>query len=278
MSTGDHLAPLRHRNRWQFTTDGDTVDLHRPDLPARTATLRARPSSVVLDPSRTAVIVVDLQNDFCAPDGWLAGIGVDVSVLAPAVALSAQAVAGARAAKVPVIWLNWGNRPDQANLPPGVAHVYDPRGTGEGIGSRAAPSGAPVLTKDSWGAALTDGVSSAPGDLHVDKYRMSGFWDTPLDSILRNLRVDTLVFAGVNSDQCVYATLVDAACLGYDVVMLTDASATTSPSYCHDATVYNVRQCYGFTTSTADLLDALATARSLGAEPPTGSTTLKDSE
>ncbi|MEU6537842.1 isochorismatase family cysteine hydrolase [Streptomyces sp. NPDC047000] len=276
MNTDNGLAPLRHRNRWRFS--GGTVDLHRPDLPARTATLGAEPAPVVLDPTRTAVIVVDLQNDFCAPDGWLAGIGVDVSVLAPAVDLSAQVVAAARAAGLPVIWLNWGNRPDQANLPPGVAHVYDPRGTGEGIGSRTAPSRAPVLTKDSWGAALTDGVGSAPGDLHVDKYRMSGFWDTPLDSVLRNLRVDTLVFAGVNSDQCVYATLVDAACLGYDVVLLTDASATTSPSYCHDATVYNVRQCYGFTASTPDLLDALAAARPLDAGHRTAPTTPKDSE
>ncbi|MGW6012742.1 cysteine hydrolase family protein [Streptomyces sp. NPDC055210] len=265
----DGRAPLRHRNRWQFPGNGNgngtgngngvagRVDLHRPHLPERSVTLPALPAPLTLDPSRTAVIVVDLQNDFCAADGWLAGIGVDVSVLAPAIGLGARAVTGARAAGIPVIWLNWGNRPDQANLPPGVAYVYDPRGTGEGIGSRTAPSGAPVLTKDSWGAALVDGVGAEPGDLHVDKYRMSGFWDTPLDSVLRNLRVDTLVFAGVNSDQCVYATLIDAACLGYDVVMLDDASATTSPSYCHDATLYNVRQCYGFTASTPDLLDAL---------------------
>jgi ureidoacrylate peracid hydrolase len=254
----DRYAPLRHRNRWQFP--GPHIDLHRPRLASRSATLRAEPATVVIDPSRTALVVVDLQNDFCAPGGWLHGIGVDVSVLAAAVGLSAQAVSAARAADVPVIWLNWGNRSDQANLPPGVAHVYDPAGTGEGIGSRTAGNGSRVLTKDAWGAALVDGLVAEPQDIHVDKYRMSGFWDTPLDSILRNLRVDTLIFAGVNSDQCVYATLIDAACLGYDVVMLTDASATTSPSYCHDATVYNTRQCFGFTASTPDLLDALATA------------------
>jgi nicotinamidase-related amidase len=254
----DRYAPLRHRNRWDFT--GPVIDLHRPTLPSGSATLRAEPASVVIDPSRTALVVVDLQNDFCAPGGWLAGIGVDVSVLGPAVELSVQAVSGARAADVPVIWLNWGNRPDQANVPPGVAHVYDPTGTGEGIGSRLPGTSSRVLTKDSWGAALVDGVVVEPPDICVDKYRMSGFWDTPLDSILRNLRVDTLVFAGVNSDQCVYATLIDAACLGYDVIMLTDASATTSPSYCHDATIYNIRQCFGFTASTPDLLDALAAA------------------
>jgi ureidoacrylate peracid hydrolase len=223
--------------------------------------LRAEPAPVVLDPSRTALVMVDLQNDFCTPGGWLAGIGVDVSVLATAVELSAQAVSAAHAADVPVIWLNWGNRPDQANIPPGVAHVYDPAGTGAGIGSRTPGTDSRVLTKDSWGAALAAGLVAEEQDIHVDKYRMSGFWDTPLDSILRNLRVDTLIFAGVNSDQCVYATLIDAACLGYDVVMLTDASATTSPSYCHDATVYNTRQCFGFTASTPDLLDALTAAK-----------------
>jgi len=253
--------PLRHRNRWHIPADGGPIDLRRPEqreLAPRPVPLGASPRDVILDLSRTAAIIVDLQNDFCAEQGWLASIGVDVSVLAEAVALSDTLAAAARAAGVPVIWLNWGNRPDQANLPPGVAHVYDPDGTGAGIGSVLPASGAAVLTKDSWGAALTAPLHAQDGDILVDKYRMSGFWDTELDSVLRNLRVDTLLFAGVNSDQCVYATLIDAACLGYDVVLLTDASATTSPAYCHEATVYNTRQCFGFTSTTPQLLAALA--------------------
>jgi nicotinamidase-related amidase len=250
-------APLPHRNRWTIPAGGGPVDLRRPD-DSRPATLTASPRDVLLDLARTAVVIVDLQNDFCAPQGWLASIGVDVSVLSGAVALSGQLAAAARAADVPVIWLNWGNRPDQANLPPGVAHVYDPEGTGTGIGHVLPASGAAVLTKGSWGAALTAPLQARDGDIAVDKYRMSGFWDTELDSVLRNLRVDTLLFAGVNSDQCVYATLIDAACLGYDVVLLTDASATTSPAYCHEATIYNTRQCFGFTASTAQVLTALA--------------------
>jgi nicotinamidase-related amidase len=86
---------------------------------------------------------------------------------------------------------------------------------------------------------------------------MSGFVDTTLDSILRNLRVDTLLFCGVNADQCVLATLMDAANVGYDVVMVEDAVGTTSPAYCMDATVYNVRQCFGFTTTSAAITAAL---------------------
>jgi ureidoacrylate peracid hydrolase len=245
------------RNRWTIPADGGPIDLRRSS-PSRPAALSAAPRDVVLDLARTALVVVDLQNDFCAPNGWLASIGVDVSVLGEAVALSDQLACAARDADVPVIWLNWGNRPDQANLPPGVAHVYDPEGTGVGIGHVLPASGAAVLTRGSWGAALTAPLRAEPGDIQVDKYRMSGFWDTELDSVLRNLRVDTLLFAGVNSDQCVYATLIDAACIGYDVVLLTDASATSSPAYCHDATIYNTRQCFGFSSATADVLNALS--------------------
>jgi ureidoacrylate peracid hydrolase len=69
--------------------------------------------------------------------------------------------------------------------------------------------------------------------------------------------VTTLLFAGVNADQCVFATLVDAACAGFDVVLLEDCAATTSPSFCWDATVYNVRQCFGFTAFGTDLVAAI---------------------
>ena len=86
---------------------------------------------------------------------------------------------------------------------------------------------------------------------------MSGFWDTPLDSILRNLGVTTLLFAGVNLDQCVMCTLQDANFLGYDCVLLDDCSATTSPAFCVEATLYNIRQCFGFVASSGDLGEAL---------------------
>ena len=86
---------------------------------------------------------------------------------------------------------------------------------------------------------------------------MSGFWDTPLDSILRNLGVATVFFGGVNADQCVLATLMDANFLGYDTVLVEDCSATTSPAFCWDATLYNVRQCFGFSVTSAAMKKAL---------------------
>ncbi|RDI56013.1 cysteine hydrolase family protein [Nocardia mexicana] len=244
-----------YRNSWTLTAEH--ADLRRRDEPSRPLALDALPQRLTLDLARTALVVVDLQNDFCHSEGWLASIGVDISATHAAVDAVRAALPALRAAGVPVVWVNWGNRPDRANLPPGVLHVYDPAGSGSGIGSAASASSTAVLEAGSWGAAVVDELEVAPGDLRVDKYRMSGFVDTVLDSALRNLRVDTLLFAGVNADQCVLSTLTDAANLGYDAVLLTDAVATTSPQYCMDATVYNVRQCFGFTATSADLAHAL---------------------
>ena len=221
--------------------------------------LPALPQSVTVDLARTAVLVIDMQNDFCHPDGWLASIGVDVTPARAPVPVLRALLPVLRVAEVPVVWLGWGNRPDLANLPPGVRHVYDPDGASTGIGD-ALPGGSRVLTEGQWSAAVVDELAPVTGDLAVAKYRMGGFVDTPLDSILRNLRVDTLLFAGVNVDQCVFATIVEAAGLGYDIVLLEDACATTSPSYCADATLYNVRQCFGFTARAADLVARLTGA------------------
>ena len=249
------LAPA-DRNAW--TLAPHTADLRRPVLPSSPVTLDAEPQQLTIDLARTAVIVIDMQNDFCHADGWLAGIGVDVSGAQAPVPVLTSLLPRLRSYGVPVVWVNWGNRPDQANLPPGVRHVYDPAGEGNGIGSTSGPSGSPVLQAGSWAAAIVDELAVEAGDVRVDKYRMSGFVDTPLDSILRNLRVDTLLFCGVNADQCVFGTLMDAANLGYDVIMVEDAVGTTSPAYCMDATVYNVRQCFGYTTTSTAITAGVA--------------------
>jgi len=239
------------RNSWKLRPGN--ADLRRKTPTPHPVSLACADCEVTIDLTRTAIIVVDMQNDFLTEGGWLHSIGVDVSGAAGAITTLDAGLPALRAAGVPVIWLNWGNRTDRANLPPGVLYVYDADGSGGGIGDRAGRSDA-VLTQDSWGAAITSELKPDDSDIAVDKFRMSGFFDTELDSVLRNLRVDTVLFAGVNADQCVYATLVDAACLGYDVIMLEDAVATTSPSFCMDATVYNIRQCYGFTAQLSALV------------------------
>ena len=105
-----------------------------------------------------------------------------------------------------------------------------------------------MLQKDSWAAAVVDELEQEPQDIKVDKYRISGFWDTPLDSILRNLGTRTVLFSGVNTDQCVLHSLTDANFLGYGCVLVEDCCATTSPDFCTEATVWNVKKCFGFVT------------------------------
>ena len=242
-------------NGWSVSAGA--VDLRRRAPEPVVVTVPARPQRLTLDLARTALVVVDMQNDFCHPDGWLASIGVDVTPARAPIDPLQRALPQLRAAGTSIVWLNWGNRPDRANLPPGVLHVYDPDGSGRGIGTPARPGGSPTLQAGSWSAAVVDELKPEPGEPCVDKYRMSGFWDTPLDSILRNLGIRTILFAGVNTDQCVLHSLTDANFLGYGCVLLEDCCATNSPGFCTEATLWNVRKCFGFVADSAAVLDGL---------------------
>ncbi|MDJ1175566.1 cysteine hydrolase family protein [Roseofilum capinflatum] len=231
-------------NAWQV--NADTADITRPPISPQPITLTTATKTLRLDLAKSALLVIDMQNDFCHPQGWLAHIGVDVSPARSPIDPLNQLLPRLRAAQVPIIWLNWGNRPDLLNISAGLRHVYNPTGEGIGLGDRLPEKDAQVLTAGSWAAAIVEELVPQPEDIHIAKYRMSGFWDTPLDSILRNLGKTTLFFTGVNADQCVLCTLQDANFLGYDCILVQDCSATTSPPYCWEATLYNVKQCFGF--------------------------------
>jgi ureidoacrylate peracid hydrolase len=238
-----------------------TVDMTRPALPSRPVRVRALPQEVIIDLSKLALLVVDMQNEFCSPRGWLSSLGLDVSGALKLVDPIKQTTAALRAAGVPIVWVNWGVRPDRLNLSPGTRHTFNPDGCHVGLGDCLSSQDAAgresthnVLEKGSWGAAILDELAAPTTDVFVDKQRISGFWDTPLDSILRTLGVRTVVIAGINADQCVYATLMDANFHGYDTILLEDCTATTSPAFCLEATLYNVRFAYGFTMLSGDLL------------------------
>lgn len=258
----DGLIPLGSSAANSWGASSERVSLVRPNRPPRPLSLPARDRTLTVDLARSAVIVVDMQNDFCHPDGWLAHIGVDVTPARAAIAPLNDLLPNLRQNDVPVIWLNWGNRPDLLNIPPNVVHIYKPHGIGVGLGDPLPANGARVLERDSWAAAIVDELNVEPGDIHVAKHRFSGFQDTALDSILRNLRVDTLFFTGVNADQCVLCTLQDATFLGYDCVLVEDCVATTSPDYCMQATLFNVNQCFGFIVQSQDIVRSPSEAHS----------------
>lgn len=246
-------------NAW--SVNAEMADISRPPMPQRLIDFPTDTKKLTMDLAKTACIVVDMQNDFCHPDGWLAHIGVDVTPARKPIGPLKTLLPKLREIDVPVIWLNWGNRPDLLNISAGLRHVYKPSGDGVGLADPLPKNGAPVLTKGSWAAAVVDELEQKTDDIKIDKYRMSGFWDTPLDSILRNLGKITLLFSGVNADQCVLTTLQDANFLGYDCILLRDCTATTSPEYCMQATLYNVNQCFGFVTDSERILERVGGRR-----------------
>lgn len=242
-------------NAW--SVDAQIADITRPPLPPQPIVLPTETKTLRLDLAKAAILVIDMQNDFCHPDGWLAHIGVDVTPARRPIEPLQTLLPALRQIGVPVVWVNWGNRPDLLNISAAVHHVYNPTGDGVGLGDPLPANGATVLMAGSWAAAVVDELEQPPEDIRVDKYRMSGFWDTPLDSILKNLGRTSLFFAGVNADQCVMVTLQDANFLGYDCILVTDCTATTSPEFCWQATLYNVKQCFGFVTDSAAILQSI---------------------
>ncbi|MGN6849397.1 MAG: cysteine hydrolase family protein [Sphingomicrobium sp.] len=249
-------SELGNAGRNSYRISETVVDMRRPKVDIRPIELSALPKNLVIDLSHTALLIIDMQNDFCGEGGWISSMGIDFTAARDLVG-PINAVADAlRRQNVPVLWVNWGVRPDRANLSPGTQHPFNPHGLGPGLAGLRTNNQRSynVLQEGEWGAELVDGLTPAPADIRIDKHRISGFWDTPLDSVLRNLNVSTLLFAGINADHCVYATLMDANFHGYDTIMLEDCVATTSPDFCMQATLHNVRFCFGFTAFAADLL------------------------
>jgi len=254
-----HTLGLARGIHWRV--DGEHVDMSVPLPPPQPLSIDAAPQSITIDLLRTALIVVDMQNDFCAKGGWVDHLGVDYTPDRAPIEPLRRLVPRLRQAGSHIIWLNWGNRADLGNMPPNQIHLYKPKGVGIGLGEPLPGSGARVLEKDSWAAELVDELVPEPADYRVDKYRISGFWDTPLDGILKNLGIRSVLFAGVNTDQCVFCTLTDANFLGYGCVLVSDCCATTSPSFCTEATIFNVKKCFGFVSDSGAILRALESQR-----------------
>jgi nicotinamidase-related amidase len=240
-----------------WTVSVGEVDMTRPALPVRALKIVAEPQSIVIDANKTALVVVDMQNDFCAKGGWVDSRGIDVSPNRAPIGPLSRLAPRFRVEKIPVVWVNWGVRKDLLNIAPSLRHAHNPTGEEVDLGSPVPGTRSEVLRVGSWGAEVVDELNANGGDIQVTKHRFSGFWDTDLDAILRGLGVKTLLIGGVNLDQCVMTTLEDASFLGYDVVLVSDCSATTSPSFCTEATLYNIKLLFGFVTTSNGLLAAL---------------------
>jgi ureidoacrylate peracid hydrolase len=204
-----------------------------------TALLRTLPER--LAPAHTALIVVDMQNDFCAPGGYVANLGRDVGACGTIVPAVNALVDGARRNGVPVIWLM--AEYEDADIPaPMLAKKLE-----MGVSAISCARG-------SWGAAPF-GVSPLPDEPVVVKHCYSGFVGTDLEAQLAARDIATLVFAGVQTNVCVDSTLRDGHSLGHYIVVAGDAVASHMPA-AHAATLDNVRFLFGDVADSAAIVAA----------------------
>lgn len=246
-------------NAWQLSEGA--VNLVRTTQAPKVVHLDALPQCIRLDMVRSVLVVVDMQNDFCHPKGWFGQKGINVRPMRKPIGAIAALLPVWRAAGGAVLWLNWGVRSDRLNLPPVVQFKGKVSNLNSAVGvgyAECSPEArGRALVPGDWGAQVVQELAVSPDDITVYKHRLSGFWDNELDSVLRLRNATTLLFAGINTDRCVFSTLQDAGFLGYDCVLLKDACNTPSPAFVTRAIQHIVEQLHGFTARSCDLVSAL---------------------
>ena len=169
---------------------------------------------------RTALVLIDLQNDFLHPEGWYAKSGVDISHMRRVIDPTQTLVAAARQAGVPLVWTRHGFREETA----GAFFTLRPFRREGG------------LRQDTWGYEVFEEFEVADRDFYSHKSRLSAFYLTDLELILRGLDAETVIFAGVLTNQCVAATSKDANFRDLKAIVIEDCTGTTLP-HLHDPAI-----------------------------------------
>lgn len=186
-------------------------------------TLPARPESLTFAPQQSALIVVDMQNAYASQGGYLDLAGFDVSATRPVIDNINTAVAAARAAGMLIIWFQngWDDQYVEAGGP--GSPNYHKSNALKTMRQRPELQGK-LLAKGGWDYQLVDELTPQEGDIVLPKPRYSGFFNTPLDSILRSRGIRHLVFTGIATNVCVESTLRDGFFLEYFGIVLEDAT------------------------------------------------------
>jgi nicotinamidase-related amidase len=189
------------------------------------------------DPSRTALVIVDVQNDFCHPDGYYGTTGRDLSAIAMVVPRVASLVEAARSAGVLVVWIQ------QTLLPNAKAD------SPSWLRRRTRGTSPPEWTLEgSWGQKFMEPLHERLDEPIVIKHRSSAFVGTTLDLILRSNEIEGLVVCGVVTQGCVESTARDATFHDYYVVLVRDCVATIDKKL-HEASMLCQSTRYDFANS-----------------------------
>ncbi|KAJ9139215.1 Isochorismatase hydrolase [Pleurostoma richardsiae] len=260
-------------NYWVKYPNG-TFDLTRSDIMSVTKPkvipFSGQRTSAIIEPSRSVLCIVDMQNFFLHPE-----LSPKATLGRAAVEPTVNMINAFRHHGMKVTWVNWGlTNYDLLTIPPVLKSQFSTddyanstfgsdMGTIEQNGTTIAVG--PKLMRGAWNAEpygilgeMKDAGVAAGTDLVFHKNRLSGLWgpQTPFGLWLQENEITTIFFGGVNADQCVWGTFIDAYFKGYDVVYVDDIAATTSPVYASEMVRYNANS-DGFIGNSTDIIKGL---------------------
>src|ERR1700719_3731107 len=236
--------------------------------------LDARPDPITIDTERAALLVIDMQNDFGTKGGMFDRAGIDISPIQKAAAPTARVIAAARRRRMRVIYLKMGFRPDLSDAGPKDSPnwiKHQAMHVGEGV---QAPDGTQsrILIRDTWNTEIVTELKPHSDDIVIWKNRFSGFYQTELDSVLKRLNAEVLVFTGCTTSVCVESTIRDATFRDYSRVLLEDCTAEpighNLPTSNHDASLLLIQCLFGWVSRSDQFIEALETRPSTAAARP----------
>ena len=178
-----------------------------------------------LTPGGTVLVVIDPQNDFLHPDGWYAQKGIDIEHMRRMIEPTRQLLGDVRDRNIPVVWTRHGSRGEEDGGP--FMHLRPFLKDGG-------------LRQDTWGYQILDDLNPIEEDWYVEKTRLSAFYNTNLEGVLRALKADTVLIAGVLTNQCVAATSKDAMFRDFKPIVIEQCTGTTLP-HLHDPAIEMMR-------------------------------------
>jgi len=218
--------------------------------------VQAEPEAIEIDISKTAVLVVDMQNAFVRRGGYLDLIGFDISATEKIIEPCREIVRAAREKGIKIIYLQMGYSPDLSDSGgPNSPAWYKSRGL---TLIRQRPELKDKLyIYGTWGANIIEELEPQQGDIVIRKQKYDGFIGTNLDIVLRTYGVKHLLFMGTATNICVESTLRHAFSLQYFPILVSDAVSQMGPSSTQEATILNVRSTFGWVTTSENLLKAI---------------------
>ena len=216
----------------------------------RHLTLEARPEPLRLKAEETVVLVVDMQNAYASPGGYLDLAGFDIGGAARSIGKIGEVLAVSRRAGIQIVYFQNGWDPDYLEAGGEGSPNWLKSNALKTMRRRPELEGQ-LLSKGGWDYAIVDDLKPHAGDIVLPKTRYSGFFNSQLDSVLRSRGIRNIVFVGIATNVCVESTLRDAFHLEYFGVMLEDATHHAGPDFVQKAAVYNIETFFGW-VSTVD--------------------------